>query len=111
MIVLISIDTSRDYWLNPGDTFNLTYHETYIGGLKSEDKIISEIFDKSMRINYIASFVFALEDGKIVSPNACGFFGDKNDLPKEIKEAKSWKDLTIEQQSNFEKSSVFKLKR
>ena len=111
MIVLISIDTSRDYWLSPGDTFNLTYREVYVNGAKGEDKIISETFDKPMRINYMASFVFALEDGKVVSPNACGFFGDKNNLPKEIKEAKSWKDLTIGQQNNFEKSSIFKLER
>lgn len=99
MIVLISV-CEREYWAEEGDVFRLTVTRHL-----HEDVIIEEeIVGEPRPINFIASFIFALDDGTCPSYHLCGFFGDKDNLPEEIGNAKNFTELTETQQNNFIKS-------
>lgn len=95
MIIITSLK-EREYCVCKGDKFNLS-----ISGVDKDDVIISEEINITGIINYIASFRFAQDNGKCIGFNLCGFFGNKDYLPKEIKEAVMVQDLTEEQKSNF----------
>jgi len=95
MIIITSL-IEREYHVCDGDEFHLS-----IRGVDKENIVISEEINITGIINYIASFRFAQDNGKCIGFNLCGFFGNKDYLPKEIKEAVMVKDLTGEQKANF----------
>jgi hypothetical protein len=99
LIILITVKEC-DYTIYPGDTFSLTIND---------DIIVSETFTEKRVINYVATFVFAKENGSVLSSNACGIFGNKNDLPEEIKNAVYWEDLPIDKRNNFISSAGFSI--
>ena len=91
MIILLTVQECY-YAICAGDTFNLVVKNSIV---------ISETFSKKRVITYAATFVYAQEDGTIISPNSCGIFGNKDDLPEEIKNAVYWKDLPVSKRHNF----------
>lgn len=95
MIIITSL-IEREYSLCPGDTFNLA-----VENFDGTETLIRETVTKNKVVNYIASFVFALDNGRVPSFNLCGIFTNKNDLPVEIERAVLVKDLTPEQRKNF----------
>ncbi len=103
MIVITSLSKITKY-VCVGDTFNLTISD----GMNHE-VIIKEKITVTKKINFIASYRFALEDGTCPGFHLCGIFGNRNELPKEIREAKMFDDLTKKQRKKFVKSVGIKL--
>lgn len=103
MIVITSLSEISRH-VCQGDTFNLTIHD----GMHHE-VIIKEEITVTKEINFIASYRFALEDGTCPGFHLCGIFGNSKELPKEIREAKMFDDLTRKQQKKFVKSVGIKL--
>jgi hypothetical protein len=98
MIIITSLNT-QSRWVGPGDEFRLTIRD----GLDCE-VVIREIVTVGKEINFVASFRFALEDGTCPGFHLIGVFANKDELPKELKEAKFLEDLTPKQYLNFTKS-------
>lgn len=94
MIVITSM-VEGNWYANSGDNFCLQVGDKII---------IEETVSKSMFIDFVASFRFCLEDGTCVGNHLAGIFAKKAELPKEIREAKTIKDLTLAQQINFAKN-------
>ncbi len=103
MIVITSLSELTRH-VYAGDTFNLTISD----GLNHE-VIIKEEITVTKEINFIASYRFALEDGTCPGFHLCGIFGNRKELPKEIREAKMFDDLTKKQRKKFTKSVGVKL--
>jgi hypothetical protein len=95
MIVITSLD-ERPVAVRPGDKFNLAVTDQM--GFRV---VISEEITAHKTIDFIASFRFALEDGTCPCFHLAGFFGKKAELPKEMREAKKFEDLTDEQRQRF----------
>ncbi len=95
MIVLTSLER-RTFHVSPGDTFNLS-----VKNGPFETKIITEEITTSKVIDFIASFRFAMEDGTCMGFHLSGFFGNSEELPQEIRDAKRLEDLTELQRKNF----------
>lgn len=100
-MIIITNEIFCNYSCEPGDEFSLIVEDHT--GIKER---IKEKIIKSMTISYICSFRFCDEDGTMRSPNLSGFFGDKNNLPLEIKNAKKLDELTYTQIMNLEKSNI-----
>jgi len=105
MIVITSLNTTSR-WVCPGDEFRLTITD----GLDCE-VMINETITVEKEINFIASFRFALEDGTCPGFHLTGVFANKDELPKELREAKLLEELTKEQYRNFKKSVGIKIRR
>jgi hypothetical protein len=95
MIVITKL-IEKTYSVTPGDLFSLT-----ITSDNFEDTVIQEEINYTGEVNFIASFRFADDKGRCIGFNLCGFFGVKEALPREIREAKKFEDLTSEQKKNF----------
>jgi len=98
MIVITSLN-NKSTWLEPGDEFHLRIRD----GLGCEVSIYETITVAKV-INFIASFRFALDDGTCPGFHLTGVFANRDELPKELKEAKLLEDLTPEQYRNFVRS-------
>ena len=98
MIVLTEV-RRKVFCVSTGDSFNLSVR----GGDKKET-IITEEITVTKVIDFIASFRFAMEDGKCLGFHLSGFFGNSTELPKEIQEAKRFEDLTEMQRKYFTES-------
>jgi hypothetical protein len=95
MIVLTEV-RRKVFCVFPGDSFNLS-----VRGGDGEETIITEEITVTKVIDFIASFRFAMEDGKCLGFHLSGFFGNSKELPQEIRDAKRLKDLTELQHKNF----------
>ena len=95
MIVITRLYTGVKYCA-PGDIFNLT-----ISDATGCEVVISEQITIKKTINFVASFRFALEDGTCPGFHLTGIFGNKDELPIEIKKAILFEDLTAQQQKRF----------
>ena len=98
-MIIITSAINYNYTLFPGDSFNLTIKDG-----SGEKILITETILEECSINYAVSFRFAKEDGSLVSFNLCGFFGDKENLPEEMKNAVYIDDLSELQRYNFHKT-------
>jgi len=98
-VIIITSTINYNCTLFPGDTFNLTIRDG-----SGEETLITEIILEECSINYAISFRFAEEDGSLVSFNLCGFFGNRENLPEEIKNAICVDDLSELQRYNFHKT-------
>lgn len=103
MIVITSL-SERSWLVCEGDEFRMTVADN----LGCEILIREEITVSKM-IDFIATYRFALEDGTCPGFHLCGIFGNKEELPKEIEEAKMLDDLTPEQYENFSNSVGIKI--
>jgi hypothetical protein len=101
MIVLTSVKSGPLHARSviPGDTFSLS-----VSDHTGIHEIITEEVTVAKTIDFIASFRFAREDGTVQSFHLSGFFGDSENLPEEMKNAKRLEDLTESQRGNFLKS-------
>lgn len=95
MIVITSLNREQRHLL-PGDRFNLEVSDATGGKV-----LISETITEAKVIDFIASFRFALEDGRCPGFHLTGIFANSNELPQEIANAKMLADLTPEQLQNF----------
>ncbi len=95
MIVITHLD-EREFYVYRGDRFQLTISDT----MNSTVCIDEEITGKR-KINFMASFRFALEDGNCAGFHLAGIFANSKELPEEIKNAVLFKDLTKQQKENF----------
>ena len=95
MIVLTSVNLQSKY-VCKGDTFRLTVDDAM-----GSQVMIEETITEDKEINFIASYRFALEDGRCPGFHLCGIFGNQDELPEEIRNAKMLDDLTPEQLGNF----------
>lgn len=105
MIVITSLSKITRY-VYGGDTFNLT-----ISDGMNHQVIIKEEITLTKKIDFIASYRFALEDGTCPGFHLCGIFGNRKELPEEIKNAKMIDDLSKKQRKNFIKSVGIKIIR
>lgn len=80
----------------PGDTFTLTVWDRF-----GSECVITEEITVEKVIDYAATFKFADEDGTCSSFNLCGIFSCNGQLPREIREATHFNDLTTEQKLRF----------
>ncbi|MBE9546145.1 MAG: hypothetical protein IMF10_01455 [Proteobacteria bacterium] len=104
-MIVITCLVNRTYHVCPGDEFNLTVRDNYTKpGANISEVIIREVITVTKIINFIASFRFCLEDGTCSGFHLAGIFANKDELPREIREAKKLTDLTDEQYKNFTKS-------
>lgn len=95
MIVITTLN--EGLWaVSPGDTFNLEVTDEM--GSKI---VISEEITEEKIIDFAASFRFALEDGTCAGFHLAGIFANRDELPKEIREAKTIASLTAKQRVNF----------
>jgi len=95
MIVIIS-EVHQTHFLPKGSTFNLMVkHEDYYLN------VIEEEIKKDCIINYACAFVFCAKDGSCKSIHMAGFFGNEDNLPDEILNAKKINDLTVDQLQKF----------
>jgi len=95
MIVITSLNESERY-VEARDLFTLTITDNM-----GSKVLVSEEVTETKTINFMASYRFALEDGTCPGFHLCGIFGNKNELPKEMREAVKLEDLTEEQRANF----------
>lgn len=103
MIVITKLYEGERY-VCPGDEFQLCIKDDLFC-----EVLIRETITVSKVINFIASFRFALEDGTCPGFHLTGVFANKDELPKELKDAVMLEDLTPEQYANFAKSVGIKL--
>lgn len=96
MIVITAV-TLQEFHVCPGDTFTLSV-SNYPNG---EKIVITEKITKTSHIDYMCSYQFCNEDGSCNSFNLNGFFGQKDNLPIEIQNAKYINDLTKSQKEKF----------
>lgn len=95
MIVLTTkSDTYRT--VLPGDEFHLI-----ISDALGSEVVVKETITEHKIINYVAAYRFTLEDGSCPGFHLSGIFGNKESLPKEIKEAIHWEDLPWDKKKNF----------
>lgn len=105
VIVLTSVNEGYSRSVVPGDEFHLSIADGVNG---TTDVIVEEIAVAKI-IDYWASFRFTGDDGTCVGFHLSGFFGNRNELPDEIKNAVRVQDLTPEQYGNFVKSLGIKI--
>ena len=98
MIVITSLMKSPKY-VCAGDRFQLT-----VSAHGHKDVVISEDITYNGVIDFAVSFRFADDKGRCIGFHLSGFFGCKDNLPKEMKEAKMFEDLKGEQRRNFIKT-------
>lgn len=113
MIIITSENKDREWCVGPGDEFRLSLKsDLEINGqlCKSSETVLSEKITVNKIINYICTFRFANEDGTLIGFHLAGFFGNKDNLPEDIKTAKRLNDLTKKQRKNFDKSAGVLLK-
>jgi hypothetical protein len=103
-MIVITGKNETERCVVPGDTFQLTVTEQ-----GNQEIIIEELITEMKTINFICSFRFTLDDGSCPGFHLSGFFGNKDELPREIEEAVLLEDLTEEQRKNLEKSVGIKL--
>lgn len=103
MIVLTSIG-NKIFNCTKGDRFRLTISDS-----TGCDVVIDEEITENKIIDYIATYRFAMEDGRCPGFHLCGIFGNRNELPKEIIEAIPFNDLTRKQKENFKKTCSIKI--
>lgn len=99
MIVILT-ENNIDCKVFPGDVFNLDIRRTD----GTEEIIIAEEIQKEMVIDIGITFVFTAEDGTVISSSLCGMFGQRDDFPSEIRDAKRIRDLDYDQQLNLVES-------
>jgi len=104
MIVITKLIDSVRYVI-PGDEFHMTIHDA-----TGCEVIIREKITVSKVINFIATFRFALEDGICPGFHLTGIFANKDELPVEMKNAKTLSQLTKEQLKNFTESVGIEIK-
>ena len=92
MIVVTHFDDRITRYVNKGDTLNLEI---------DNETILSSEIKEEMTISYYAIFLFVDEDGTVRNPNLCGIFGDKYNLPPEIKYATKLDELNNKQKRKF----------
>ena len=95
MIVLTYVSNYSRHVL-PGDEFHMTVTDG-----TGTDVVVREVITVAKKIDFMAAYRFALEDGTCPSFPLCGIFGNRRELPKEIKEAVRLEDLTEQQYNNF----------
>jgi hypothetical protein len=105
MIILTQVNTDLNKFVEPGDTVQLT-----ISDKKSKSEVVlKEGITVTKCITYMSIFRFAGEDGNCNGFHVCGIFAAKDEVPKELLEAKEYDDLTPEQQENFLATSGMEL--
>lgn len=105
MIVITTlIDSIR--FVQPGDIFSLTLEDA-----TGSEILISEKITEHKVIDFIASFRFALEDGTCPGFHLTGIFANRAELPKEIREAVMFDDLTPKQKQRFIETANIELVR
>lgn len=110
MIIIIGLDQSKKWYVEPGDKFKLTIINNIIGiEAPVGEVVIEEVITKHMVIDFVASFRFALEDGTCDGNHLAGIFANSRELPKEIKAGVMIDDLTPEQFENFKKSVAIEI--
>lgn len=105
MIIILN-EVDCNYHLSYGDSFSLIINEG-----SSSEVVLSETFSESVIINYAVTFVFADDNGRCLSSGIAGFFGNKNNLPKELKEAKRFSDLSVYHKSRFLETSIVRINK
>ena len=104
MIVITSLnDTPKN--VMAGDEFNLIVTDDF-----NSEVVIRERITVTRTIDFIASYRFTLDDGTCPGFHLAAIFGNKKDLPQEIKDAKAVMDLSQEQYDNFVKSVGVEIK-
>jgi hypothetical protein len=103
MIVITSLNNIPRYVM-AGDLFRLTVRDATGCTILIEEEITV-----SKKIDFIASYRFALEDGTCPGFHLCGIFGNTKELPVEIQQAKRLEDLTTVQRVNFLRTVGIKL--
>ena len=106
MVILTSVHEGDPRFVIPGDTFRLTVGNRYNFG---ETVILEEEITEAKTIDYYCSFRFARDDGTLVGFHLCGFFGNRNELPDEIRNGVRIQDLTPEQYGNMCRSIGIKI--
>lgn len=116
MIVILST-TNCNHFVVSGDTFRLTHDAEFFSidnackyDNNNREILVEEKFNKNRSVTCAISFMFADADGRVSSPNICGFFGQKINLPDELKNAKHLHQLTFAQRHRLMKSAGIKLK-
>lgn len=106
MIVILS-EQECSFCMSPGDTFNLVLN----AGSPNEKTIITEVCDKACVIDYAMTFIFTSDNGKAYCNNICGFFGEKDNLPIELRDAVRYYDLAPSQINNLLKTSTVTIRQ
>lgn len=104
MIVITSLNQNPIY-VCAGDTFQLTITDDM-----DCQVVISENITTQKTINFTASYRFALEDGTCPGFHLSGVFANKDELPKELADAKMLDQLTETQYENFARTVGIKIK-
>jgi len=103
MIVIIG-ESDRKFIFTKGDTFTISYNTS-----GKEEKVLEHKVEKGKIVNYVVTFIFALEDGSVAGFNIAAFLGMKEHLPEEIKNAIHCDDLTNDQKEKFLATGGIKL--
>lgn len=98
-MIIITSAVKCNYFVLPGDTFNLTVTDS-----SGEKELITEVVTEKTIIDYAVSFRFANEDGSLLGFHLCGFFGNKGNLPDEIKNAIHIDNLSKLQRNNLNRT-------
>ncbi len=106
MIVLTSVNEEWVRVVHPGDEFRMIVKD-----MMGSEVVIREEITTHRRIDFIASYRFCWEDGTCPGFHLCGIFGNKAELPEEMKRAVRIEDLTEEQHKNLVNSVGIKIKK
>jgi len=104
MIVITNL-SERVYHTLPGDVFCLK-----VTSNGTEESVIEETITQTRTLDFICSFRFAADDGTVQGFHLSGFFGDKNNLPDEMKNAVMMDDLPPDKKKRFTESAGIKFK-
>jgi hypothetical protein len=95
-LIVITYFEKLDYTLSPGDTFNLT-----IRNPKGTETVISEPITSHRKINFACTYRFCKDNGEMDGFHLSGMFGNTEEMPEALRNAKSVEDLTESQRINF----------
>lgn len=95
-MIVITETKIKPFALYPGDQFCLSVSDDL-----GSKVVIKETITKETMIDFVAAFRFANEDGTCEGFHLTGIFAQRRKLPKEIREAVQFDDLTPEQRQNM----------